>query len=670
MQITLRRTAITGFLLSVLLFAQTSTAQVGFGFWDNVDLNFGFSFGNVHSDYERAVAGEVDYVGLPFPFESAGFEFQMSKPLEVGNSLDYAVRLNFGISYQTWRSPAANNYAAFLSTAQQVAYTPASINNYKVGPNVAISLDYFLTKDTSVEPYIGFQFAFHNPTATALVIPGPGGTSRIPTENELNAAGIFKPYKLIDIPLSRTTAEANEGGSMLPLAFGGLKFSTSLRGKLRYFIKYDISYFLNDYFDNTSLGVVNGDADNDMMSNVTFGIRVPINEEASDAIQTERKITKIDRSKVAKIERIQNIANLVTTDDDLRELQRIMSDKILLYDTPGVRFNELASKTVERRVTLGGSDLEAEMVEVPGGSYIIGLTSVDELNIQVQGRKRITINPFMVDKYEVDNKQYRTFLVAVGALRKPDVVDPADTSLINFNYGPRVTMEDLRRRAGFEDLTNYVSPPTLLRPEDLLPDSTKWTEMGLNEVVPWSIYFYDSFYDDRPVVCVNWYQAKMFAAWAGKRLLTESEWEYAARSGVSGRVFPWDGLDVQTKTGKYRANFKQARGVYDADGYPIMAPTDSYLPNDFGLYNVSGNISEWVLDSWNPSYVVLQNVGTANFVSPSYTNVREPRRIHRGGSWQSTEFYIGVGVRNFQDAAVGSPYIGFRCAKSVTRRYR
>ena len=203
-----------------------------------------------------------------------------------------------------------------------------------------------------------------------------------------------------------------------------------------------------------------------------------------------------------------------------------------------------------------------------------------------------------------------------------------------------------------------------------MPNREAWVDLGLNDVIPWKTYFYDQFYDNYPVVCVNWYQAKLYAAWSGKRLPTESEWEFAARSGISGRVYPWDGLEVQTKTGKYRANFKQDRGVYQADGYAIMAPVESFVPNDFGLYNMAGNVSEWVLDSYNPSYVVLQNVGTSNFVSPSYTNDQEPRKIHRGGSWQSTKFFIGVGVRNFQDKNLGTPFVGFRCAKSVARRYR
>jgi len=492
------------------------------------------------------------------------------------------------------------------------------------------------------------------------------GSMQVLTSTE---TGINRPYRLVDLPQTRNQDEVSAVSSFILGAKAGVRFNKVISGTARFFVDYNFLYFLSDYFDNTSGALQSGTgaSQNDAMTMLTLGFQLPMNGDVVSSMEAERQIVKVDRKKVAKIERIQNIANLVTNDEDLRELQRIMSDKILLYDTPGVRFNELASKTIQRRVRLSDTDIESEMIELPGGSYIIGLTSVDELNIQVQGRKRITINPFMVDKYEVTNEQYRAFLISMGAMQPPPQTNPA---IPVTNYGTRLSIQELLVKAGLENIADYRNSPRILSIDDLLPDSTSWSKMGLDEVIPWGIYFYDPFYSDRPIVCVSWFQAKLYAAWAGKRLMTESEWEFAARSGVSGRVFPWDGLDVQTKTGKYRANFKQDRGVYDADGYPIMAPVDSYQPNDFGLHNMSGNVSEWVIDSWNPSYVVLQNVGTANFVSPSYNNIKEPRRIHRGGSWQSTSFYIGVGVRNFQEASSGTPFIGFRCAKSVVKRFR
>lgn len=648
-------------LLTILIC--TFTFGNGFsqvGFWDDVDMQLKFGSISFHGDFDTNVSGgNPDVQALPFPIDGFNISFGYSKPIASLRAADYKVRMLFGLDYTQYRSPSA------ILNVFNSNYQPINIKNDAFGVYFGGGFEYLLTQTSSIEPFLVVNALFHNPYTDGFANLQQGN---ILTEAEI--AGILqtsRPFNLIDIGDTRVAGETYS--NFIFAAKAGVRYTQQIFSNNRFFIDYSYQYFLSDYFDNTSQALNNGAGanQNDAITTLAFGLQLPLNQEAAASIETQRQIVKVDRKKVAKIERIQNIANLVTSDEDLRELQRIMSDKILLYDTPGVRFNELASKTIQRRVRLADTDTETDMIEVPGGSFIIGLTSVDELNIQVQGRKRITINPFMVDKYEVTNEQYRTFLIALGVIPPPPQTNPA---IPTPNYGTRPSIQELLVKAGLQNLAEYTDAPTITSPEDLLPDSTAWRDGGLNEVIPWSIYFYDQFYNDRPVVCVNWFQAKIFAAWAGKRLLTESEWEYTARSGVSGRVYPWDGLDVQTKTGKYRANFKQERGVYDADGYPIMAPVDSYQPNDFGIYNIAGNISEWVLDSWNPSYVVLQNVGTANFVSPSYTNEKEPRRIHRGGSWQSTAFYIGVGVRNFQNARVGTPFIGFRCAKSVTKRYR
>lgn len=652
--------SITVVLLAFLVVSSSLDAYAQ-GYWDDAELQIRLGINSFHGDFDTGLNGEADLQGVPFPVNGFHVGVGFNKPIASLRGADYKVRYMFGIELIKHYSNALTNPNAIATNGglgNNQGLVPINVNNTAFGAYLGASFEYMISQSTSFEPFFVVSGYFHNPETDGFI--DGVGTIR-------DAVGESKPYYLVDLTFTRNASEASAYSNFIFAGKAGVRYSTAFSGNNRFFLEYSYMYFLNDYFDNTSEAVNNGAAQNDAMTMLTFGLQYPLNNDAASSMETERRIVKVDRKTVAKIERIQNIANLVTSDEDLRELQRIMSDKILLYDTPGVRFNELASKTIQRRVRLADSDLETDMVEVPGGSYIIGLTSVDELNIQVQGRKRITINPFMVDKYEVTNEQYRTFLIAMGAMQAPPQTNPA---IPVPSYGTRPTISELLIKAGLENLSDYVSAPAITTVDDLMPDSLAWVKMGLDEVVPWNIYFYDPFYNDRPVVCVSWFQAKLFAAWAGKRLLTESEWEYAARSGVSGRVYPWDGLDVQTKTGKYRANFKQERGVYDADGYPIMAPVDSYQPNDFGLHNVSGNISEWVLDSWNPSYVVLQNVGTANFVSPSYSNIREPRRIHRGGSWQSTAFFIGVGVRNFQDASVGTPFVGFRCAKSVTKRFR
>lgn len=638
-------------------------------FWDDVEVNVGVGVNNFHGDFNPVGDGTIDYEGFFLPVEGMNAQLGLSKPFGILQNPKMKLLGHFNLNYVSYRSRTLNDPNLISSSV-----LPVNIINHSYGGDVGLSYQLFLNDRWSVEPIVKFGYRLHNPKTDALADAG----MQILSGSQLGGIGGAdqSPYELSAIDETRGPGEENAVGSGLMGASGGIRISKTFLGHYRWFAEYSYLYFLDDYFDNTSELASSaggrGPENNDSFTLFTVGVNYPIYKEKRSTEEVTQKRVRIDREKIAKIERIQNIANLVTTDEDLRELQRIMSDKILLYDTPGVRFNELAAEAEEQQVQLGDSDLMTEMIELPGGSYIMGLTAVDELNIQVQGRKRITINPFMIDKYEVTNQQYRTFLIAMGAINPP--VQSSLTSLdtltsSNQNYGSPIEWNDLMVRANLDDLREHVGAPPLNGPADLLPDSTQWKKMGLDDVVPWNTYFRDTFYNNYPVVCVNWYQAKLFAAWSNKRLLTESEWEFAARSGISGRVYPWDGLDVQTKTGKYRANFKQDRGVYQADGYAIMAPVESFVPNDFGIYNMAGNVAEWVLDSYNPSYVVLQNVGTSNFVSPSYTNSSEPRKIHRGGSWQSTKFFIGVGVRNFQDKKMGTPFVGFRCAKSVSRKY-
>lgn len=648
------------YIVTALLFLLVTHDSKAQGFFEDVELNLRGGVHNFHGNFIPYDAYS-DVYGLPFPFLGYNAAFGFSKPIEL-TVPDFSIRINVGLEYVRLETDAATRNTV-VGPLQ-----PMNIKNHGFGPYLNIGFHYFLTQNFTIEPSIGVSLLYNNPTTDGFF--DSGRTIYTPdrlatfTGNRLSGS---PPYALRDI---EGTDAWESISAFVPAASAAIRFSRNFLGNYWWFLEYRHMIMLDNTFDGIDqLDSNPGQRDEiDGMSMVTTGVSFPLDRRLRRTEQTQERRERLDRRELIRVERVENIAALITTEDDLRELQRAMSDKILLYDTPGVRFNELASRVVERRVRLADSEIMTQMVELPGSSYIIGLNSVDELNIQIQSRKRITINPFMIDKYAVTNRQYRAFLIAMGALpRTASQVQGGDPA--NFNFGSPLEWDELLRRAELSDYRQHIDPPRLDDPMDLLPDSTQWVRFGLNDVVPWDIYFYDPFYDNYPVVNVNWYQARLFTAWADKRMVTESEWEYAARSGVSGRIFPWDGLDVQTKTGEYRANFMQERGVYDKDGYAIMAPVDAFLPNDFGLYNMAGNVSEWVLDSYNPSYSVLQNVGTANFVSPSYVNINEPRKVHRGGSWQSTEFFLGVGVRNFQHKNLGTPMVGFRAARSITRRY-
>ncbi|MFP4228717.1 MAG: SUMF1/EgtB/PvdO family nonheme iron enzyme [Salinivenus sp.] len=274
------------------------------------------------------------------------------------------------------------------------------------------------------------------------------------------------------------------------------------------------------------------------------------------------------------------------------------------YDSPGA---PVGSGTVEVAE-------DGDMVRLPSGVFIMGLTAPDPLDLQTAGRKRVSLSPFYIDRFEVTNEEYRAYL--------EDMVDQGE--LTEQEY------------------------------EERLPDSTAFRDTRAR----WRSYFYNSSNADRPVVAVTWEEARQYCEWEDKRLPTEAEWEYAARGGRTGGIYPWAGVFAQ-HDGQYLANFNPERQGQAADGYAFTAPVGSFPPNRWGLHDMAGNAAEWTVDAYTPSYSQLSSL------DPSYRDSTEQRRVVRGGSYASRSFNIGVGKRSYQDKDDASTQIGFRCAADV-----
>lgn len=209
---------------------------------------------------------------------------------------------------------------------------------------------------------------------------------------------------------------------------------------------------------------------------------------------------------------------------------------------------------------------------------------------------------------------------------------------------------------------------------EVYPDTTAWIRdfsYSYNEPMH-NDYFWHDAYGDYPVVGVSWKQAKAFCQWRtlyhnayrkskGKhyvnsyRLPSEAEWEYAARGGLQGATFPWGGPYAKNDRGCFMANFKPLRGDYAADQALYTVEVDAYEPNDFNLYNMAGNVSEWVQGSYDAgSYEYM-----ASF-NPNVNNPENTRKVVRGGSWKDVAYFLQVSSRDYEYADSARSYIGFR----------
>jgi formylglycine-generating enzyme len=286
------------------------------------------------------------------------------------------------------------------------------------------------------------------------------------------------------------------------------------------------------------------------------------------------------------------------------------------------------------------------MVAIPAGTFHMGQTDEDMAATQINFNKQVTIGGFYMDETEITNNEYRQFIEAIRLDSVPTVWD--------------------------ED---YVM-------QELYPDTSVWVKDFTHHMGdPMMVYYYSHpAFDDYPVVGVDWEAAKIFARWRtdylnsyriGRgeflmpefRLPSEAEWEYAARGGRDLAKYPWGNPYIRNRKGCMLANFKPGRGNYFDDGFAYTAPVGAYFANDYGLYDMSGNVAEWCEDAFNPAAMPV--VWDLN---PTYYDENEPKKVIRGGSWKDVAYFLQTGTRTFEYKDTTRSYVGFRCAMTYLGR--
>lgn len=285
------------------------------------------------------------------------------------------------------------------------------------------------------------------------------------------------------------------------------------------------------------------------------------------------------------------------------------------------------------------------MIVCPSGTFHMGQADEDVPNTLINQNRQVTIGGFYMDETEITNNEYRQFMETI----LQDSID--------------VLGED------------YVM-------KELYPDTMVWVKDFTHHMGdPMMEYYYmHPAFDEYPVVGVDWEAAKYFCEWRTEfmntwrtdngmfenprfRLPSEAEWEYAARGGRDMAKYPWGNPYVRNAKGCMLANFKPGRGNYYDDGFMYTSPVAAYFSNDYGLYDMAGNVSEWCEDAFNPS-----SVPVVWDLNPTYFDEKEPRKVIRGGSWKDIAYYLETGTRTFEYKDTTKSYVGFRCVMTYLGR--
>jgi gliding motility-associated lipoprotein GldK len=378
------------------------------------------------------------------------------------------------------------------------------------------------------------------------------------------------------------------------------------------------------------------------------------------------------------------------------------------------------------------------MVLIPQGNFLMGLNDQDAIQAMNAPAGTVSVDAFWMDQTEITNNEYRQFVQYVYdsvarrilgdqfqefLISEDQWGNPLDPPLLNWKtpvskrnpdyseailnglYNPpsngfpvALDVSKLIYTYGWIDFGIIVGRVTAktINPDDgapsahiienvpVYPDTLVWVrdfDWSYNEPLV-SRYYSSPFYDDYPVVGVNWKQARAFCNWRTKtmekyckenkqpvpdsyRLPTEAEWEFAARGGLEQQMYPWGSPYTYDRTGCYMANFQPQRARFGLDGGVRTAPTGSYKPNDYSLYDMSGNVAEWTESAYDE-----QSYKFVNSLNPHYTynaTEEEPismkRKVLRGGSWKDIAYFIQCGARTYEYQDTSKSYIGFRCVR-------
>lgn len=293
---------------------------------------------------------------------------------------------------------------------------------------------------------------------------------------------------------------------------------------------------------------------------------------------------------------------------------------------------------VENRSESGSTE---GMTLLSGGTFLMGTDDNKGFPSDGEGPIRaVHLDPFYIDRHAVTNALFAKFVESTGYVTD---AERYNWSFVFYSFLHPKLAKRARQRAAEAPWWRIVQGACW-----------KWPEGRGSHITDRM---------DHPVVHVSWNDAVAYCEWAGKRLPTEAEWEYAARGGLEQKRFPWG--NKLKPDGEHRCNIWQGAFPHrdtGEDGYVGTAPVDSFKPNGYGLYNMSGNVWEWCSDWFSPTY--HEKEPKENPTGPSTGEAR----VMRGGSYLCHKSYcnryrVAARSSNTQDSSTGN--LGFRCAMNA-----
>ncbi len=311
------------------------------------------------------------------------------------------------------------------------------------------------------------------------------------------------------------------------------------------------------------------------------------------------------------------------------------------------------------------------MVWIPGGEFTMGSGDADA-RADEKPAHRVRVEGFWMDVTPVTNAQFRKFVEATGYLTTAEKAPDLAEIMKQLPPGAPPPPKELLVPAGLVFQATSSGGP--------LHDVSQWWTWcpGANWRHPEGPGSTIEGRDDWPVVQVSWDDAVAYAKWAGKRLPTEAEWEYAARGGLEGKRHAWGDDDLDAG-GTWRANTWQGDfPVKDEgrDGFAGRSPVRAFPANGYGLHDMAGNVWQWVADWYRPDTYAKDaaNPPVGNPAGPSTSHDPDepfvPKRVIRGGSFLCNASYCSgyrVSARMRTSPDTGTNHIGFRCVRDAEK---